>query len=263
MDFPGVALVTGGASGIGKATAIRYAIEGCKRIVIADVNAELLQTTQKEIQEKYPDAKVKAITLDVRSLESVQNMVDEAVAEFGRIDYLANVAGIVKYGNTTILSEEDWDLVLQVNLRGVFFCSKAVIKQMLKQEPLTSKDSPYPARGAIVNVASQAGLKGNGDLPCYSASKHGVVGLSKSDGLKFATEGIRVNALCPGTIETPILGKLPQGDVAKERQEARMREIAMKRVGQSDEMAHCIMFLTSGRSSFVTATYLAADGGYR
>ncbi|OCK78502.1 oxidoreductase [Lepidopterella palustris CBS 459.81] len=263
MDFPGVALVTGGASGIGKATALRFAAEGCKRIAIADVNLALLQKTESEISSTYPEVAVKAILLDVRSQASVQAAVDEVVATFGRIDYCANVAGILRFGDTVVLSASDFELVYQVNLRGVFFCAKAEISQMLKQEPLVSKDSPWPARGAIVNVSSQAGLMGNGDLPCYVATKHGVVGLSKSDGLKYAAKGIRVNALCPGTIETPILGDLPQGEAGAKRAAERTREIAMGRVGQPDEIAHCVMFLTSGRSSFVTATTLAAHGGLR
>jgi NAD(P)-dependent dehydrogenase (short-subunit alcohol dehydrogenase family) len=158
MDFPGVALVTGAASGkiersklegrlmkvagIGKATAVRYAIEGCKRIVIADVNAEGVKETEKEIKDKYAGVKVKAVkavTVDVRSQNSVQAMVDEAVRTFGRIDYCANVAGILKHGDTSVLSAADFDLMYEVNMRGVFFASKAEINQMLKQEPLLSK----------------------------------------------------------------------------------------------------------------------------
>jgi NAD(P)-dependent dehydrogenase (short-subunit alcohol dehydrogenase family) len=155
MDFPGVALVTGAASGkiepselegrlmkvvgIGKATAVRYAIEGCKQIVIADVNAEGVKKTEKEIKDKYAGVKVKAVTVDVRSQNSVQAMVDEAVRTFGRIDYCANVAGILKHGDTSILSAADFDLMYEVNMRGVFFASKAEINQMLKQEPLLSK----------------------------------------------------------------------------------------------------------------------------
>lgn len=125
--------------GIGKATAVRYAIEGCKRIVIADVNAEGVKKTEKEIKDKYASVEVKAVTVDVRSQNSVQAMVDEAVRTFGRIDYCANVAGILKHGDTSVLSAADFDLMYEVNMRGVFFASKAEINQMLKQEPLLSK----------------------------------------------------------------------------------------------------------------------------
>ena len=126
-------------AGIGKATAVRYAIEGCKRILIADVNSKGVQETKEEINEKYPDVKVKAVTVNVRSQQSVQAMVDEAVKTFGRIDYCANVAGILKHGDTSILPPADFDLIYEVNMRGVFFASKAEINQMLKQEPLVSK----------------------------------------------------------------------------------------------------------------------------
>jgi NAD(P)-dependent dehydrogenase (short-subunit alcohol dehydrogenase family) len=212
MDFPGVALITGAASGtlphctidlsltstgIGKATALLYAKEGCKKIVIADVNINQLQTTKEEIEKTYPGVTVLATSLDVRDQDSIQGMVDAAVETFGRVDYCANVAGIIKYGDTATLPIADFDLVYRVNLRGIFLCAKAQINAMLKQEPLTAKyafnkekiikpmlnhhrDSSFPARGAIVNVASQAGLMGNGVIPAYVATKHGVIGLSKS-----------------------------------------------------------------------------------
>ncbi|EXJ90143.1 hypothetical protein A1O3_03212 [Capronia epimyces CBS 606.96] len=263
MDFQGVALVTGAASGIGRATALLYAAEGCKRIVIADFNTSLLQETKKEIEQSRPGVDVLAVSVDVRSEASVQKMVDQAIERFARIDYCANVAGIIRFGDTSVLPLSDFDDVYQVNLRGTFLCAKAEINAMLQQEPLRNSHSEFEARGAIVNVSSQAGLMGNGNLPAYVASKHGVVGLSKSDGVKFAQHGIRVNAVCPGTIETPILGDLPQGEIGKQRAAERTREIALGRIGRPDEVAQCIIFLTSGRSSFVTGTTLAVHGGLR
>ncbi|KAJ5924919.1 hypothetical protein N7454_007558 [Penicillium verhagenii] len=284
-SFPGVGLVTGAASGIGKATAIQYAAENCQRIVIADINFDDLLAVQVEIEQDYPGVEVQRIGVDVRNQGSVESMIQDAVKRFGRIDYCANVAGIIRFGDTTILSTEDFDLVYQVNLRGIFLCTKAEIGQMLLQDPLISRheilfqmtgfaiyrtndlalfrDSPFPSRGAICNVSSEAGMMGNGDLPAYVATKHGVVGLSRSDGVKFANRGIRVNALCPGTIETPILGDLPQGNAGAKRAEERVRDIALGRVGQPSEIAHCVSFLTSGKSSFVTGTTLSAHGGLR
>ena len=123
---------------MGKATALLYAKEGCKRISIADINVHLLQTTQDEIKKNYPATEVKAIPVDVRSQESVQAMVDETVRSFGRIDYCGNIAGIIRFGDTAVLSAEDFDLLYQVDLRGVFFVSQAVIKVMLSQEPITN-----------------------------------------------------------------------------------------------------------------------------
>ncbi|KAL3474478.1 hypothetical protein BJX99DRAFT_260410 [Aspergillus californicus] len=263
MDFPGVALVVGAASGIGKATARQYAADGCQRVAIADIQALPLLEVQAEVERDYPGTKVKALQVDVTSYPSVQAMVDGVVEQFGRIDYCANVAGIIGYGDTVNLPLSTFDKVYEVNLRGTFYCCKAEIAQMLQQSPLTSQNSQFPARGAICNISSQAGLMGNGNLPSYVATKHGVVGLSKSDGAKYASQGIRVNALCPGSIETPMLGNLPSGEEGKRRATERIQEIAMGRVGLPGEMANCIMFLTSGRSSFVTATTLAAHGGIR
>ncbi|OGE54984.1 hypothetical protein PENARI_c005G02996 [Penicillium arizonense] len=225
MNFPGVALVTGAASGIGKATALQYAADDCQRIVIADINFDDLMEVEMLIKQQYQGVEIKRIAVDVRDQASVETMVQEAVKTFGRIDYCANVAGIIRFGDTTVLPIEDFDLVYQVNLRGIFLCTKAQINQMLHQEP----DSPFPSRGAICNISSEAGMMGNGDLPAYVAAKHGVVGLSRSDGVKFAARGIRVNALCPGTIETPILGDLPQGEAGAKRIEERTKDIALGR----------------------------------
>ncbi|KAL4937798.1 hypothetical protein BDV06DRAFT_215625 [Aspergillus oleicola] len=268
MDFPGVALVTGAASGIGRATALQYASDGCKRIVISDIDVLGLAAVEEELQHQSNDLRVKSVQVDVRDQASIERMVQSAVDTFGRIDYCANVAGILRYGDTSVLPVEDFELVYQINLRGIFLSTKAEINQMLQQQPLTSRhctlqDSPFPSRGVICNVSSEAGLMGNGNLPAYVATKHGVIGLSKSDGVKFAAQGIRVNALCPGTIETPILGALPQGEEGARRAKERVQDIAMARVGQPSEIAQCVIFLTSGRSSFVTATTLSAHGGLR
>ncbi|KAL6231962.1 hypothetical protein BDW75DRAFT_243390 [Aspergillus navahoensis] len=263
MDFPGVALVVGAASGIGRATALQYAADNCQRIAIADIQLESLRRVQLELEQKFVTAQIHAIQVDVSSHDSVQAMVKETVRVFGRLDYCANVAGILRFGDSLILPPDTFEQVYQVNLRGIFFCVKEEVAQMITQEPLTSRDSPFPARGAICNVSSQAGLMGNANLPSYVATKHGVIGLTKSDGKKWAAQGIRVNALCPGSIETPMLGEMPGGEEGKRREAERISEIAMGRVGQPEEMAHCIIFLTSGRSSFVTATTLAAHGGIR
>jgi NAD(P)-dependent dehydrogenase (short-subunit alcohol dehydrogenase family) len=188
--------------GIGKATAIQYAADNCQRIVIADINIDDLLTVKMEIEQNYPGVEVKRIGVDVRNQGSVESMIQDAVKRFGRIDYCTNVAGIIRFGDTTILSTADFDLVYQVHLRGIFLCTKAEIGQMLLQEPLVSRheslfkmtsfaihtandlvlfrDSLFPSRGTICNVSSEAGMMGNGDLPAYVATKHGVVGLSRS-----------------------------------------------------------------------------------
>lgn len=127
------------AEGIGQATALLYAVEGCRRIVIADINADALERVRTQISSQHTSTEVLAVVVDVRSEQSVQKMVDDAIRVFGRIDYCANIAGIIRYGSTTSLTTEDFELVYQINLRGVFFCSKAQINAMLRQEPLHNR----------------------------------------------------------------------------------------------------------------------------
>jgi NAD(P)-dependent dehydrogenase (short-subunit alcohol dehydrogenase family) len=201
MDFPGVALVTGAASGIGRATALLFAARGCKKIVISDLNLNGLEQVKLKIQDEHKDVSVLAVVANMREEESVEELVAKAVEKFGRIDYCCNVAGILRSGSTVDTTTADFTLQYEILLRGVFFCERAELRAMLKQDVLASKDSRFPMRGAIVNVASLAGLMAYPDLPAYSAFKHGVIGLTKSDAMKYGSEGIRINAVCPGYVE--------------------------------------------------------------
>ncbi|KIW39626.1 uncharacterized protein PV06_08223 [Exophiala oligosperma] len=259
MHFPGVALVTGAASGIGRATAKLFAKEGCRRIAIGDIQAPALNKTREEIQSEYKDAEVVAIPTDVTSESSVNSLVQSVVNTFGRIDYACNVAGILLPGITTEYSLSQWDKQFSVNTRGMWLCQRAQITQMLKQEPLKAPDSHFPARGAIANVASMAGLRVYDNLPAYCASKHAIIGFTKSDGLHYAKSGIRLNAICPGVIKTPMLGEVPEEDDTN--LDEMVREMALKRTGMPEEVAECLVWITSGRASFVTATTLAPNGG--
>lgn len=181
MDFPGVAMITGAGSGIGRETAILFAKEGCETIAITDISEKGLAETKGLIESITNDASIKSYVCDVSDESAVQKMVDDIVENFGRLDYCANVAGIILLGVQTAKMETSFfDKHHNINLRGLFFCERAQLQQMLKQEPLPTKDSKRAFRGSIVNVSSMAGLTGNGAIPAYTASKHGVIGLSKA-----------------------------------------------------------------------------------
>jgi len=257
--FPGVALVTGAGSGIGRETAKLFAKQGCIRIVIADINDIGAEETRKQIMSIASGIDALTIHLDVTSEESVNAMISETVKKFGRIDYACNVAGICIPGYSTEFSAAAWDTLFSVNARGMWLCQKAEIAQMLKQEPLPSPAPGFSARGAIANVSSMAGLRGYDNFPSYSATKHAIIGFTKSDGLRHGPDLIRVNAVCPGVIKTPMLGE------ASDEYDAAIatmtKDMAMGRQGLPEEVAECLVWIVSSRASFVTATTLAVNGG--
>ena len=189
-----VALVTGGGSGIGRASALAFAKQG-SNVVVADVNLESGNETVELIQKDGGHASF--VTADVTKATDTESMVIKAVEEYGRLDCAFNNAGILGGGSLTECTEEDWDLVMDVNLKGVWLCLKYEILQMLKQ-----------GGGCIVNTASVAGLVGFAAATPYTTSKHGVVGLTKTAALQYADQGIRVNAVCPGITRTPMISNL-------------------------------------------------------
>jgi 3-oxoacyl-[acyl-carrier protein] reductase len=243
MELKGkVALVTGGAQGIGKAVALMLARHGAD-VVVADVNLEKAAETAKEVEATGRGAM--AVNVDVTRLSDVENMVESAIGRFGRIDILINNAGIARDKLILRMTEEDWDAVLDVNLKGTFNCTKAVIKHMSKQRS-----------GKIVNIASVVGEMGNAGQANYSASKAGVIGLTKTIAREFSQRGINVNAIAPGYIQTPMTDVLP--DKAKEELK---RMIPMERLGQPEDVAYAVLFLVSEGSSYVTGQVLNVNGG--
>jgi len=243
MELKGkVALVTGGAQGIGKAVALMLARHGAD-VVVADVNLEKAAETAKEVEATGRGAM--AVNVDVTRLSDVENMVESAIGRFGRIDILINNAGIARDKLILRMTEEDWDAVLDVNLKGTFNCTKAVIKHMSKQRS-----------GKIVNIASVVGEMGNAGQANYSASKAGVIGLTKTIAREFSQRGINVNAIAPGYIQTPMTDVLP--DKAKEELK---RMIPMERLGQPEDVAYAVLFLVSDASSYVTGQVLNVNGG--
>ena len=243
MELKGkVALVTGGAQGIGKAVALMLARHGGD-VVVADVNLEKAAETAKEVEATGRGAM--AVNVDVTRLSDVENMVESVIGHFGRIDILINNAGIARDKLILRMTEEDWDAVLDVNLKGTFNCTKAVIKHMSKQRS-----------GKIVNIASVVGEMGNAGQANYSASKAGVIGLTKTIAREFSQRGINVNAIAPGYIQTPMTDVLP--DKAKEELK---RMIPMERLGQPEDVAYAVLFLVSEGSSYVTGQVLNVNGG--
>ena len=247
-DFKGqVALVTGAAAGIGLATAHAFAAAGAS-VVLSDVNEQALQEAVTAIQAAGHTAI--GVACDVADEAQAARLVEQTVATFGRLDAAFNNAGIqVPPCEVADQPAADFDRVNAINLRGVWTCMKHELRQMREQ-----------GSGAIVNCSSVGGLVGLGTLAAYHAAKHGVIGLTKSAALEYATQGIRINAVCPGTIDTPMVSKM-----VAEQPEA-MAEIMKKqpigRLGRPEEIADAVLWLCSPGSTFIIGHSLAVDGGF-
>ena len=244
-----IALVTGGGSGIGQATSLTFAREGAK-VVVADVNADGGEETVTQIKVAGGDAFF--VHADVSRASDVEAMVKTAVQTFGRLDCAFNNAGIEgMLAPIHEYSEDVWDRVISINLKGVWLCLKYEIAQMLEQ-----------GGGAIVNTASTAGLVGSGSgLSAYVAAKHGVVGLTKTAALEYAKMGIRVNAVCPGVIRTPMVERAFGLGTSPEIQERLDARHPIGRIGTPQEIADAVLWLCSDAASFVTGHAMPIDGG--
>lgn len=240
-----VALVTGASFGIGKATALAFAKKGAK-VVLADwvENPETMDLIKKEGSE------VLFVKCDVSKTKDVKALIQKTIATFGRLDFAYNNAGIE--GDTAPVhecSEENWDKTIGINLKGIWLCMKYEIPEMLKH-----------GKGVIVNCSSVAGLVGFQGLPAYVASKHGVIGLTKTAALECAKLGIRVNAICPGVIQTPMIERLTGNK--KEAIEQFTALEPMARFGFAEEIAKAVIWLCSEEASFVTGVAMPVDGGF-
>lgn len=242
-----MALVTGGSYGIGRATAVAFAKRGAK-VVIADWKEDKDNETTRLIKDAGSDSLF--VQCDVSVSSEVSNMMEKAIAHFGRLDYAFNNAGIEgEMANSHECTEANWDKTIGINLKGVWLCMKHEIPQMLKQN-----------KGVIVNCASIAGLSGFPGLPAYVATKHGVVGLTKSAALEYAKQGIRVNSVCPGVIQTSMIDRVTGNDKEVEKQYIAMEPIG--RMGNPEEVAEAVMWLCSDAASFVTGIAMPVDGGF-
>jgi NAD(P)-dependent dehydrogenase (short-subunit alcohol dehydrogenase family) len=240
-----VAIVTGGSFGIGRAAALAFSKKGAN-VVIADwiEDKETLNLI------KASGGEAVFVKCDVSKSNDVKAFVEKTISSFGRLDYAFNNAGIEGISAPVQdCTEENWDKTIGINLKGIWLCMKYEIPEMLKQ-----------GKGAIVNCASVAGLVGFPGLPAYVASKHGVIGLTKTSALECAKLGIRVNAVCPGAIKTPMIDRLTGNKKEAEEQFAGLEPIG--HLGQPEEVANAVIWLCSDEASFVTGHAMAVDGGW-
>jgi len=243
LDLKGrVAIVTGGAQGIGKSIATQLALAGAN-VVIADVAEEMAKSTAEEISQKGSEAV--SIVVDVSSLSSVEEMVKKTLDKFDRIDILINNAGITRDALVMRMKEEDWDMVLDINLKGAFNCIKIVSPIMMKQR-----------FGKIVNIASIVGINGNAGQANYSASKGGLIALTKTCAKELASRQINVNAVAPGFIQTSMTERL-----SAEVREKLSSQIPLGKIGNPDDVANAVLFLVSEKSSYITGEVIKVDGG--
>lgn len=238
-----IVLVTGAGRGIGASIAKRFASEGAEVIVNYSGNDEAAQKTVDEITATGGQAQ--KYKCSVNDSESVKVMIDEIIKEFGRIDILVNNAGITKDGLMLRMTDEDFDMVIDVNLKGTFNCTKYVSKYMLKQKS-----------GKIINISSVVGLSGNAGQVNYSASKAGIIGITKSAAKELSSRGITVNAVAPGYVDTDMT-KVLSDNIRNEI----LKNIPLQRMGNVEDISNCVAFLASEDASYITGQVISVDGG--
>lgn len=237
-----VSIITGGASGIGKATVLKFAQEGAI-VIVCDLNQEAIDATVNEV--KAAGGEAVGYIVNVTNKSQINDMVADVKARFGRIDVLVNNAGIVQDAQLTKMTDEQFDLVIDINLRGVYNCAKAVVDTMVAQ-----------GGGVILNASSVVGVYGNFGQTNYAATKFGVIGFVKTWAKELGKKGIRANAVCPGFVATPILKAMPEKVI-----QAMEDRVPMKRMAQPEEIANLYAFLASDEASYINGAAIEITGG--
>jgi 3-oxoacyl-[acyl-carrier protein] reductase len=237
-----VSIITGGGQGIGRATALKFAAEGAK-VAVCDINQTAVDETVREIVAMGREAA--GFNVDVTDKDSIARMVASVMAKWGRIDTLVNNAGIVQDAQFKKMTDEQFERVIDVNLKGVYHCTKAVVDIMLEQNS-----------GVILNASSIVGLYGNFGQTNYAATKFGVIGMMKTWARELGRKGIRANAICPGFIETPILSSIPD-KVIKMMED----KVPMGRLGKPEEIANTYAWLASDEASYINGAVIEVSGG--
>lgn len=244
MNFTGkTAVVTGGSRGIGRAVCLELARQGANIVLCYAGNEHSAAETAAACEQL--GVKAIAVQCNVADAQAVKAVMDAALSAFGRIDILVNNAGITRDGLLMMMKEDDFDAVLNANLKGAFLCMKAVTRTMMKQR-----------YGRIVNLSSVVGLRGNAGQVNYAASKAGIIGMTKSAAKELASRGVTVNAVAPGFIDTDMTAAMPEAAKA-----ATLAAIPMGRLGAAEEVAKAVVFLASEEAAYVTGQVLAVDGG--
>jgi NAD(P)-dependent dehydrogenase (short-subunit alcohol dehydrogenase family) len=256
--------VTGAASGIGRACANILVEEGCTRVILADLNANGLAEVARELESLESKVETLIFGGDMSSEADVNRMVDEAVAKFGAIHYCINSAGVTSKPRvrTHELGAEAFDRVLNINLRGVWLCERAQIRQFMKQEPSLKtrrRGEGRLERGSIVNISSILGYTAHPTAGAYPAAKAGVLGLTRTDAVAYGNDGIRINAICPGFIDTPLV-KIAQAQGADYSK--LLNTIPCHRMGTPEEVAEAAVWLVSERASYVSGIGMPVDAGW-
>lgn len=262
-----LAIVTGAGQGIGKAVALRLAREGAN-VAVVDINSETAEKTAGEIRSL--NRRALSCSVDVANLSEIQSMVDSTAAEFDRIDILVNAAGVAQTGLFVDLTEQQWDRVIDTNLKGTTFCVQAVGRQMISQVPeqVRSKGCADRSFGKIVNFSSISGRHGRAEQVPYAASKAAIISVTQSAALAFAPYNINVNSVCPGVVPTPMWEQIDRdrgriaGLAPGESMETFIERTPLKRPGSVEDVAGVVAFLCSPDSDYMTGQTLNVDGGF-